>query len=114
VAGSSDRYQSYIRRAKGEFSCAKPAYVLLQTAWVSDRTICFLASGKPALVEHTGPSRFLPEDSGLLRFHDLPSAVRSLEAVAADYSEHARSARAVAEEYFDARAVTRRVVSMMS
>src|SRR5215510_6645369 len=88
-----------------EFCCARPSYVRLQDAWISDRTICYLASGKPAIVQHTGPSRFLPDNAGLFRFHDMEGAVRCLETAAADYERHCRLARALSEEYFDAEKV---------
>jgi hypothetical protein len=103
-------YQNYIQRSRGEFSCAKPSCVRLQNAWVSDRTLCYLARGKPAVVQYTGPSRFLPDGAGLFRFRDLPEAVRSLETVAADYDRQCRLARALAEEHFDARTVAKRVL----
>jgi hypothetical protein len=105
VTGTPWDYQRYIQTSRGEFSCAKPAYVRLQTAWMSDRTICYLASGKPAIVQHTGPSRFLPDAAGLFRFRDLEEAARQLETAAADYERQSRLARALAEEYFDARKV---------
>jgi hypothetical protein len=89
----------------GEFSCAKPSYVRLQSAWISDRTLCYLASGKPAVVQHTGPSRFLPGNAGLFRFHDPEEAARCLETAAADYEHQCTLARTLAEEYFDARKV---------
>ena len=63
----------------------KPSCVRLQNSWVSDRTLCYLASGKPAVVEHTGPSRFLPDSGGLFRFRDVEEAVLCLEKVANDY-----------------------------
>jgi hypothetical protein len=103
-------YQGYIQRSRGEFSCAKPFYLRLASGWLSDRTLCYLASGKPAVVQHTGPSRFLPDAEGLFRFHDLEGAAQCLEAVADDYGRQCRLARALAEEYFDARKVVRRVL----
>lgn len=103
-------YQRYIQSSCGEFSCVKPACVRLQNAWVSDRSICYLASGKPAVVQHTGSSRFLPDAAGFLRFRDLPEAIQRLEQVAADYERQCRLARAFAEEYFDARQVVTRVL----
>ena len=103
-------YQRYIQESRGEFSCAKPSCVRLQNAWVSDRTVCYLASGKPAVVQHTGPSRFLPDAAGLCRFRTLGEAVHCLETVAADYERHCRLARALAEELFDARKVVARVL----
>jgi hypothetical protein len=95
-------YQRYIQNSVGEFSCVKPSCVRLQNAWISDRTICYLASGKPAVVQHTGPSRFLPDSAGLFRFCDMGEAVRCLETVAGDYERQCALARALAEEYFDA------------
>jgi hypothetical protein len=98
-------YQRYIARSLGEFSCAKPSCVRLQNAWVSDRTLCYLASGKPAVVQHTGPSRILPDAEGLFRFSTPDEAAAQLERVAADYERQCRLARALAEERFDARTV---------
>lgn len=103
-------YQSYIQSSRGEFSCAKPSCLRLQNAWISDRTLCYLASGKPAVVQHTGPSSFLPDAAGLFRFHDAEEAVDCLETVAADYERQCRLARALAEEHFDARRVVGRVL----
>jgi hypothetical protein len=110
VSSTPLRYRQYIQRAKGEFSGVKPSCVHLQNAWISDRTICFLASGKPAVVQHTGPSRFLPDAAGLFRFHTMDDAVRCLEIAAKDYDRQCRLARALAEEHFDARKVVGRML----
>lgn len=103
-------YQRYLQNSRGEFSCVKPSCVHLQNAWISDRTICYLASGKPAIIEHTGPSRFLPDAAGLFRFRNLAEAGKCLDKVAADYDHQCRLARVLAEEYFDARKVTQKVL----
>jgi len=84
--------------------------VRLQNAWISDRTLCYLASGKPAVVQHTGASRFLPDSEGLFRFRDLDEAARCLKMAAEDYEHHSRLARALAEKHFDARKVVKRVL----
>jgi glycosyltransferase involved in cell wall biosynthesis len=110
VTATPQDYAAYIRSSRGEFSCAKPSCFLLQNAWISDRTVCYLASGKPAVVEHTGPSRYLPDAEGLLRFRDLDEAAAMLEAAESDYERHSRAARALAEEHFDARKVVTRVL----
>ena len=110
VASTPWDYQRYIQGSLGEFSCAKPSYVRLQGAWVSDRTLCYLASGRPAVVQHTGPSRILPDAAGLLRFRTVQEAADRLEAVMIDPLRHARLARALVEEYFDAAKVVRRVL----
>jgi hypothetical protein len=103
-------FQAYVQSSRGEFSCAKPSYVHLQTTWLSDRTPCYLASVKPAIVQHTGPSRFLPDAAGLFRFRHVLEAAHYLETAAADYEHHCRLARSLAEEYFDARKVASRVL----
>lgn len=103
-------YQRYIQGSRGEFSCCKPVYKRLQTAWIGDRTICYLASGKPAVVQHTGPSTFLPDCAGLFRFRTMKEAVSFLDRATSDYERQGRHARALAEEYFDAEKLARRVL----
>jgi hypothetical protein len=103
-------YAAYIRNSRGEFSCAKPSCLLLQNAWISDRTICYLASGKPAVVEYTGTSTFLPDAEGLFRFRTLDEAAAMLEAAESEYERHSRAARTLTEEHFDARKVLARVL----
>jgi hypothetical protein len=110
IASTPWDYQRYVQKSLGEFSCAKPSCIRLQNAWISDRTVCYLASGKPAVVQHTGPSRFLPDAAGLYRFRDLKEAACCLEMVAADYEHQCILARALAEVHFDARKVVTRVL----
>jgi hypothetical protein len=102
VARTPEMYRSYLQRSRGEFSCAKPSCMKFQNAWVSDRTICYLAGGKPAVIQNTGPSSFLPDGLGLVRFSSLEQARDALETVNADYETHRRAARGIAEAYFDA------------
>jgi hypothetical protein len=105
VCPTADAYRRYVQASRGELSCAKPTYVSFGTAWISDRTLCYLASGKPAVVQHTGTSAFLPDATGLFRFRSLDEAAGHLKAIEADYDRHCREARALAEEHFDARRV---------
>ncbi|HEX8325009.1 MAG TPA: hypothetical protein VF595_13985 [Tepidisphaeraceae bacterium] len=112
VTGDVAGYQNYIRSSRGEFSCAKPMYVRLDSGWISDRTICYLASGKPCLVQHTGDSDYLPDKAGLFRFKTEDDAVRGMEAIVADYPRQCRLARELAETHFDAAKVARRVIEL--
>jgi hypothetical protein len=98
-------YQKYIQKSRGEFSCAKPSCARLQNAWISDRTLCYLASGKPAVIEHTGPSKFLPTAEGLLRFSNVEEAVDKLKDADTRYLHHSSAGRALVEELFDAKKV---------
>jgi hypothetical protein len=109
AAGSPLDYQRYIRRSRGEFSCAKWSCMHFQNAWISDRTLCYLATGRPAVVQNTGPSAILPSDRGLFRFDTLDEAAAGLEAVASDYETQANAAREVAE-LFDSRRVVQTIV----
>ena len=105
VSSTPDDYRAYIQRSRGEFSCAKPFCLAIRNAWVSDRTLCYLASGKPAVVQHTGPSRFLPDAEGLFRFRSLAEAAQALEQAESDFDRQCRLARALAEAHFDAQRV---------
>jgi hypothetical protein len=110
ITYSAACYQSYIQHSRGEFSCCKPAYQKLQTGWLSDRTVCYLASGKPAIVQDTG-SRYLPDASGLFRFRTLEQARRHVEAVCSDYDRQCQMARRLAVEHFDAKLVVGKLLS---
>ncbi len=110
VASTPWDYQRYIQSSLGEFAGAKPCYVRMQNAWVSDRTLCYLASGKPAVVQHTGQSAFLPDAEGLFRFRTMDEATAAFDELAADYDRHCKSARDLAEEHFDARKVVSSVL----
>src|SRR5207247_9916526 len=111
VAATPEMYQGYIQSSRGEFSCAKPSYIKQQTAWVSDRTVCYLASGKPVVVQDTGPSAFLPSGEGMFRFSTAEQAAEALEAINVDYEKHCRAARQLAETCFDARRVVGKILS---
>jgi hypothetical protein len=111
AAGSPEAYRAYIQSSRGEWSACKPSCIWFQNAWVSDRTACYLASGKPVVVEHTGASAFLPNGEGMFRFTSLEEAAAALEAVNADYKRHCRAAREIAETYFDAEQILGRIVN---
>jgi len=109
VSATPEQYQAYIQQSRGEFSCVKPYCPQFVNSWTSNRTVCYLASGKPAVVQHTGPSRF-PEAEGLFRFRSMDEVVRALAAVESDYERHCRLARKLAEEYFDGCQVVTRIL----
>jgi hypothetical protein len=102
VAATPEDYRYYIQRSRGEFSCAKPSCMKFQNAWVSDRSLCFMASGKPVIVQDTGPSEFLPHAEGMFRFKTVDEALAAIDAMNADYHSHCMAARELAETYFDA------------
>jgi Glycosyl transferases group 1 len=94
-------YQDFVARSRGEFSIAKHVYVAMQTGWFSFRSACYLAAGRPVVVQDTGFSKFIPTGKGLLAFATMEEAVDAILQVEADYERHAKAARALAESYFD-------------
>ena len=105
VAGTPQAYAEFVRGSKAELSVAKSGYVASRSGWFSDRSACYLASGRPVVAQDTGFSEFLPTGEGLLAFDDTETAAAATAAVEGDLDLHARAARSIAEEYFDARKV---------
>lgn len=101
VAADPWRYRDYVQSSSAELMVAKNMYVRSRSGWFSDRSICYLASGRPVLAEDTGFSRHHPVGTGLLQFSTLEEAAEGARRIAADYDSHARAARALAEERFD-------------
>ena len=100
VAGTPEAFREYVQRSYGELSAAKPAYVKARPGWVSDRTICYLASGRPCVVEATGAENHLPASAGLRFFRTPDEAADAIRAVEADYPAASRAARRLAEDVF--------------
>lgn len=98
-------YQCYLRASRAEFSVAKHGYVSTRSGWFSERSAAYLASGRPVIVQDTGFSDFLPTGAGLLAYRTPDKAVAAIRRLHDDYDAHCRVARAIAEEYFDARQV---------
>ena len=98
-------YQQYLQRSRGELSVAKHGYMHGRSGWFSERTACYLATGRPAIVQDTGFSRCLPTGKGLWAFHSADSARLAIEQVNATYPAQCRAARELAAEYFDSRKV---------
>jgi hypothetical protein len=103
-------YQDFIRNSRAEFGVAKHGYVKSRGGWFSDRSVCYLASGRPILVQETGQSDWLPTEEGVLTFRDRSDALSGVEKINADYDHHCASARALAEEYFASGAVLTRLL----
>ena len=98
-------YQRYIRESAGEFTVAKAIYAGVPSGWFSDRSACFLASGRPVITQSSGFERWLPTGEGLLSFSTPDEAAAAVREVHSDRARHGRAARRIAEESFDARRV---------
>jgi hypothetical protein len=103
-------YPAYIRQSRGELTVAKDQNVRLRSGWFSERDACYLASGKPVVVQDTGFGNVLPVGEGLFAFTTVEEAAAAVEAINADYGRHAKAARAIAEESFDAPRVARKLL----
>ena len=101
VADDATAFRRYVQQSDAEFSVAQGIYVDTNSGWFSDRSVRYLASGKPVLVQDTGFGHHLPIGKGLVRFRTLDEAVAGAEAIAGDYESHCAAARRIAERYFD-------------
>jgi hypothetical protein len=101
AAGDPAAFRRYVQGSDAEFSVAQGIYVDTHSGWVSDRTIRYLASARPAIVQDTGLASEYTSEGGLLAFRDIEGAVDAITRVTRDYGAHARAARALAERCFD-------------
>ncbi|MEO7251009.1 MAG: hypothetical protein ABIW30_00190 [Arenimonas sp.] len=101
VCPDMDSYRDYIQNSMAEWSVAKNGYVAGAPGWFSCRSACYLAAGRPVVVQDTGFSQVLPVGDGLLMFTSPEQAVEGIRRVMSDYARHARAAREIAEEYLD-------------
>ncbi len=113
VAADPWVYRSFIQRSKAEFQIAKNIYVDTRSGWFSERSICYLASGKPVVVQDTGLKHLYPTGEGLLTFSTLEEALAGVEEISRDYARHARAARCIAEEYFDSDKVLTKLLAKL-
>jgi hypothetical protein len=111
VAGTPDDFRRYVQGSSAEFSVAQGIYVDTNSGWFSDRTVRYLASGRPALVQDTGFSRHIPTGEGLVSFRTFDEAMAGAHRIVRDYPQHCLTARRIAEEYFDSDKVIRELLA---
>jgi hypothetical protein len=112
VADTPGAYRDFITRSKAEFTVAKSIVVETKSGWFSDRSICYLSSGRPVLAQDTGLSNLYPVGRGLLTFSDVEEAEAGIDSICADYDAHARAAREIAEACFDSDKVLPRLLAL--
>jgi hypothetical protein len=105
-----ESYRTYIRSSRAEWSVAKNGYVVGQSGWFSDRSACYLAAGRPVVVQETGFSKVLPTGTGIVPFSTLPEAVEGIRDVQNRYDIHRKAAREIAEQYFDSALVLQQLL----
>ncbi len=110
VTGTPSDYRDFVAGSRAEFGVAKSGYVASRCGWFSDRSACYLASGRPVIAQDTGFSRHLPTGRGLFRFTDADGVLAALDSLRSDYAGHRRAARGIAEDHFDSDKVLGRLL----
>ncbi len=113
VAKSPDSYADFVRGSWAEFALAKSGYAASSCGWFSDRSICYLASGRPVLALDTGFGAEVPTGEGLLAFSTLDEAAAGVDALRSDYARHRHAARELAGEVFESNRVLSRLLSCL-
>jgi glycosyltransferase involved in cell wall biosynthesis len=114
VARCPKAYQQFIQCSKAEFGVAKSGYVLARCGWFSDRSACYLASGRPVIAQETGFSSYLPTGRGLFAFRTVEDILYAIEEINGSYEQHSKAARQIAEELFDSRKVLAQLLKLLS
>jgi hypothetical protein len=94
------RYQKFIADSAAEWSAAKNVYVATRSGWFSCRTACYLAAARPAVVQETGWSKYIPSGEGVIAFNDINEAIAGINEVTANPARHQAAAYELAREYF--------------
>ena len=110
VTATPDDYRRFVRGSKAEFGLAKSGYVVSRCGWFSDRSVCYLAAGRPVVAQETGFGEHLPTGEGLFAFESAAEAVEHIRRLNADYGRHARASRRLAAEFFDSDKVLPRLL----
>jgi hypothetical protein len=110
VAGTPSGYRRYVQGSDAELMVAKGMYVQSASGWVSERSLCYLASGRPVLAQDTGFAELYPCGEGLVCFSSMDEALAGVESIRSRPREHAEAARAIAEAYFDSDRVLSRLL----
>jgi hypothetical protein len=114
VVGEPCAFRRYVQSSGAEFSVAQEMYVETRSGWFSDRSVRYLASGKPIVVEETGFSGNYETGEGLFAFSTLEQAIAGVRDVARNYAVHALAARQIAETYFDSNLVLSELLDDMN
>lgn len=110
VSASIDTYREYLQLSMAEWSVAKNGYVVGRPGWFSERSACYLAAGRPVVVQDTGFGAIFPVGKGILAFQTIDEAADAIREVTGNYAMHGKAARAIAEEYFNSDKVLSRLI----
>jgi len=111
VSRDLSKYHEYIVNSRGEFTVAKDVVARTKSGWFSDRSICYLAAGKPVVTQETGFSKYLPTGKGLFGFSSAEEAVAAFDMINGNYLAHSCAAREIVREYFSAEKLLGKLLS---
>lgn len=100
ISSDVDTYRQYIQKSRGEFTVARDQYNRPRTGWSSDRSVCYLAAGRPVITQETGFSNHIPTGRGLFGYVTMDDILAAVDAIESDYPGHCQGARDIAEAYF--------------
>jgi hypothetical protein len=106
-------YRDFICNSLGEFTVAKDQYVRTRSGWFSDRSVCYLAAGRPVITQETGFSKFIPTGRGLFAFETMEDVLAAIDVTQTDPEGNRRAAREIAHEYFAADKVVGELVGKL-
>ncbi|MGH7818951.1 MAG: hypothetical protein ACREQ9_04185, partial [Candidatus Binatia bacterium] len=92
-------FRRYVCGSRGEFTVAKDLVARTNSGWFSDRSVCYLAAGRPVITQETGFSKFVPTGEGLFSFSTEDEALAAVEALRAGYHRHSCAARELARQH---------------
>jgi Glycosyl transferases group 1 len=110
ISADMQPYRDFIVTSRGEFTVAKDIYVRGRTGWFSDRSVCYLAAGRPVVTQDTGFSKLIPSGKGLYAFSSLEEIREAIARINHDYERECHAAREIAHEFFDADRVLRELL----
>jgi len=96
VTPTPEAYREYLSASRAEILCPKPMFREWRTGWFSDRSVCYMALGRPVLAEDTGFGDFIPTGRGVLSFRDIDEAAAGVAEIDGNYEHHSRVARELA------------------
>jgi hypothetical protein len=111
ISRNIETYEGYIKQSRGEFTVARDQYNRPRTGWSSDRSVCYLAAGRPVITQETGFSNHIPVGRGFLSYSTMDDILAALDAVESDYPSHCQAARDIAAAYFNTDVVLSSVMS---
>jgi len=107
-----DHYKSFIQTSFGEISIAKQTYVKSHCGWFPPRSACYLASGRPVVLQETGWTKFIPSGDGVISFTESQGAADGIRRIQGDPNKHSKAALEIAYEYFSSDTVLRELIDV--